>query len=180
VQKFGYNGMFRVLFQVFPDRLYRYGPLGAKDFPDGLSNTAAMAEWLHIGANQYARLRSVWQTPTPLWEAAQLDEFAAICASVPEDAKRYGWRGGSSLGASWLDPDAPSTMYNHVLPPGNPSCSNATHVQEGAYTANSLHPQGVNLLYADGHVSFVSKSIDLAAWRDIGSRIEYDLLVPLD
>ena len=34
-----------------------------------------------------------------------------------------------------------------------------------AFTARSYHPGGVNVLYVDGHVSFVSNSIDWHAWH---------------
>lgn len=34
----------------------------------------------------------------------------------------------------------------------------------------SLHPAGVNMAFADGHILFVKAAVDLAAWSAIGSR----------
>jgi len=46
--------------------------------------------------------------------------------------------------------------------------------QFGAYTASSMHDGGVNVQFLDGHVQFVSNSIELAVWRDFGSRARSD------
>jgi prepilin-type processing-associated H-X9-DG protein len=37
-------------------------------------------------------------------------------------------------------------------------------------TANSRHPGGVNVTLADGSVRFVKSSINLQAWRALGTR----------
>jgi prepilin-type processing-associated H-X9-DG protein len=37
-------------------------------------------------------------------------------------------------------------------------------------TANSAHPNGVNLLKCDGSVTFVPKTVDMLVWRAYGSR----------
>ena len=36
-------------------------------------------------------------------------------------------------------------------------------------TARSRHPGGVNALFLDGGVRFVSNSVDLQVWRGIGT-----------
>jgi prepilin-type processing-associated H-X9-DG protein len=36
--------------------------------------------------------------------------------------------------------------------------------------ARSRHPGGVNVALADGSVRFVSQTVDLEAWRALGSR----------
>jgi prepilin-type processing-associated H-X9-DG protein len=177
VQRFGYNGMFRPLSHYGAPEPYRAGPIGVNDIHDGLATTAAMAEWLYGSADLDHRLRTVWRTPDALLEPSQLEEFAELCASVPENARDYGWQGGGLKGSSWLY-GRPDTEYNHVLKPGSTSCSNGTSAQEGAYSANSMHPGGVNVLYADGHVDAVSRNVDLEVWRDMGSRVEHDLIFP--
>jgi prepilin-type processing-associated H-X9-DG protein len=177
VQRYGYNGLFRPPVVNQTPQIWRGGPVRVRDVRDGLSNTAAMAEVRHGIAYQYDRLRTVWETPQTMLEPAELDAFAELCRSIPDDPPRYGWRGVPKfLGGNWLEGSLPYTLYTHVLTPNNPSCSNRTKVQEGIYTAGSLHPGGANLLYVDGHVRFISDSIDGIAWREIGSRVEYDLL----
>lgn len=178
VQRYGYNGLFRPEKVYQTPQVWREGRVRVQDIHDGMSNTAAMAEVQHGVADVYDRLRTVWQTPQAMLQPSELDAFAEFCHSIPDDAPQYGWRGTPKLlGGSWVESSVPYTMYTHVLPPNNPSCLNGTSAQEGAYTAGSLHPAGANLLYADGHVDFVSDSIDRTAWREIGSRVEYDLVV---
>lgn len=177
VQRYGYNGLFRPETVYQTPQVWRGGPVRVRDVRDGMSNTAAIAEVRHGIADRYDRLRTVWQTPAPLLEPAELDAFAEICRSIPDEPTRYGWRGSAKmLGGEWVERSVPYTLYTHVLTPNNPSCSNGTSAQEGAYTAGSLHQNGANILYADGHVHFISDTINGAVWRDIGSRVEYDLL----
>lgn len=177
VQRYGYNGMFRILHPVHRPELYGYGPIRAADVTDGLSNTAMVSEWLH-GREEPHRRRTKWRMPKARLEPVDLEAFAADCAGLPPDPPEYGWQGSDLLGWSWLRPSLSETLYNHVLPPGSPSCTNGTKVQEGIYTANSLHPGGMNLLLTDGHLRFVSADIDAAVWQDLGSRRETDLNLP--
>lgn len=64
------------------------------------------------------------------------------------------------------------TMYNHLLTPNGLSCVNHTDWQRGAYTAGSYHAGGAWVLHADGHLAFVASAIDLAVWRELGSRVK--------
>jgi len=36
--------------------------------------------------------------------------------------------------------------------------------------ARSVHPGGVNVALADGHITFMPNEIDLAVWRALGAR----------
>ncbi|MGP0065877.1 MAG: H-X9-DG-CTERM domain-containing protein [Isosphaeraceae bacterium] len=58
-----------------------------------------------------------------------------------------------------------------------PPCINPfdTAVQDfigpyGAPSANSLHPGGVNVCFADGSVHFVKSSVSLQVWWGLGTR----------
>jgi prepilin-type processing-associated H-X9-DG protein len=44
--------------------------------------------------------------------------------------------------------------------------------------AGSAHPGGAQTLYGDGHCDFTSSSVDLAVWRQIGSRTSRQQLPP--
>jgi prepilin-type N-terminal cleavage/methylation domain-containing protein/prepilin-type processing-associated H-X9-DG protein len=50
--------------------------------------------------------------------------------------------------------------------PPNPPCQNGQHRQK---SARSRHPNGVNVLFGDGHTQFITNSIDLATWRALGT-----------
>ncbi len=52
--------------------------------------------------------------------------------------------------------------------PRNPPCSNARS-NFAHKAARSKHPGGVQVLFADNHIAFVSNSISLAAWRSMGT-----------
>lgn len=44
----------------------------------------------------------------------------------------------------------------------------------------SAHPQGVNIGFADGHVNFITNSIDQRIWSAIGSRQEGEVVTTVD
>jgi prepilin-type N-terminal cleavage/methylation domain-containing protein/prepilin-type processing-associated H-X9-DG protein len=69
------------------------------------------------------------------------------------------------------------SSYVHWTAPNTPPCINPfdTAVQDfigpyGAPSANSLHPGGVNVCFADGSVHFVKSSVSLQAWWGLGTR----------
>jgi prepilin-type processing-associated H-X9-DG protein/prepilin-type N-terminal cleavage/methylation domain-containing protein len=170
--KYGFNG-------VFQQGSYRLGVnAGVKlsEMTRGRSNIAAMSEWLcQDGTRQ--RLRYLWHTPRELTDVNQFEEFAQLCDSIPPSPAAYGYPAypaGSfedgEKGLWWTQGSLSSGGYNHVLTPNRPSCYNGDDVIYGAYTASSLHGGGVNVLYADGHVVFVSESIDTQVWRVSASR----------
>ncbi|MGO9468336.1 MAG: DUF1559 domain-containing protein [Isosphaeraceae bacterium] len=70
-----------------------------------------------------------------------------------------------------------ATLYNHVAPPNwnNIDCGigyniNDTPGENAIVSARSHHPGGVNSLLGDGSVKFMKNSINLAAWRALGTR----------
>jgi prepilin-type N-terminal cleavage/methylation domain-containing protein/prepilin-type processing-associated H-X9-DG protein len=168
VQRYGYNGLFSPL--ESPITEWESGPVTAAEVTDGLSNTAALSELL-VGDNSTHRLRTNWQTNLPHPASDQLEIFANDCeggAYVPGLPQGdHVWRG-----RPWLEGNASRTLYNHVLPPNRPSCTNAGNVQLGAYTAASQHTGGVQVAFGDGRVSFMSETIDRPIWRSMGSRAE--------
>lgn len=159
VQRYGFNGLFRYLSSL-PDS----GPVYPSSVTDGLSQTAAVSEIL-VGDGRYKRLKTIWHLPMRLLAPDELEQFAEYCRSG-------NWTLGDAWnrGRPWTNGNLGWTLYNHILTPNQNSCRNGTRVQEGAYTAASYHPGGVNVLFADGHVGFVGSSIDLQIWRAIGSR----------
>lgn len=162
----GLNGIFLIWHsRALPPAL----PVNAASVLDGLSNTAAVSEFLCATNDTNAVLRVLWNTPRK-YTPTEADAFARFCAAIPQEPTSFGYRGIASLRGQWFDGNYGHGLYNHVLTPNQPSCLNYANLRTGISTATSLHPNGVNLLFADGHVRFVSDSIDRAAWREFASR----------
>lgn len=80
------------------------------------------------------------------------------------------------------------TMYNHIRGPNDKQVDcrgGLPHSQRNFYwwsrlshnvAAHSKHIGGVNALYCDGHVQFVSSEIDLSVWRRLGSRNQGEVI----
>jgi type II secretory pathway pseudopilin PulG len=169
VQRHGYNGVFC---HSKGRGKHEERPLAPRDIKDGLSQTAMMSEVLS-GDGSGHRLRTHWHTDRRLDDPKQLDEFAKYCKNwTPKQFLPGGvWHGDGVLrGRPWTWGDPGYTWYNHVLTPNQLSCFNKDLVQEGIFTAGSLHFGGVNLLFADGQAIFISNNIDSQIWTDLGSR----------
>lgn len=77
----------------------------------------------------------------------------------------------SFVGHTWFSTGYNYTLYNHVITPNAAvyDCSESDvpvgGSSIGSHKASSCHRGGVNTLYGDGHVEFVSNSVDLELWR---------------
>ena len=136
---------------------------------DGLSNTAFYSERL-VGdgdPGRYTPWRDIAVAGHPHFYYP--DEALETCAALTTVVLHH-----SGTGHTWRIGQYPQTEYNHVLPPNSaiPDCIDnwLGSLGQGAYSARSLHPGGVNVAFGDGAVKFVSAAIDLKVWRAIGSR----------
>ena len=143
--------------------------VGPQDFTDGLSNTAAISESLTgiFGYPAKSKLRSVFMTSSSAEYNANSDDFANHCSSIT--INDFGTTNVDKQ-FSWLKYDYSNTNYNHLMTPNGFSCNNGIMVQQGAWTASSNHPNGVNVLLADGSTRFVRESVATQVWRAIGTR----------
>jgi prepilin-type processing-associated H-X9-DG protein/prepilin-type N-terminal cleavage/methylation domain-containing protein len=154
-----------------PSGRVRNGAFGASvnDFADGLSNTAAVSEWLRGRGDLQVRdpKRSVFATPDRLIKPTDLGPFGAECHGLDPQLATLAPLG---KGLDWTRDGFGYSLYNHVLGINDHTCTNGGLVDQGAWSAGSTHPSGANVLYADGHVTFVKDSIALPTWRAIGTR----------
>jgi prepilin-type N-terminal cleavage/methylation domain-containing protein/prepilin-type processing-associated H-X9-DG protein len=146
--------------------------VGDKNFPDGLSKTAAYSERLiNPGALVADPRRNVWywgSGTTP----QTLPQMADGCRSTTTRSSVSVYPGGS-----WLSPIGDfGNTYQHLLTPNTRNCrygASSTQTYSGsniAFTPSSNHGNGVNVLYADGSVDFISNSIDQKVWWALGTR----------
>lgn len=159
-QQFQWNGAFTP-----PDER----PTTAASFTDGLSNTVAVSEWI-IGPILNGRidlLGSTFHTPSPLIEPQQFGQFVQTCQFIDQG---YTGQVDNFKGILWIEGNLGYTNYNHNLTPNQRTCTNSGFVREGAWTAASRHPGGVNAVFADGHVSFVKETIAAGIWRAYSTR----------
>jgi prepilin-type N-terminal cleavage/methylation domain-containing protein/prepilin-type processing-associated H-X9-DG protein len=150
---------------------------------DGLSNTAAFSE-------KVKGLGTV-NTFDPLWPGSAVYYVSApsttttpsllntTCralrptTSTPLAAGIYYSNNSGGVGGYWFMGEMLFTRYNHVMVPNTFSCDYTTtgggqNVQ-GAHTASSRHPGGVNTLFCDGSVKFVKETINLNTWWALGT-----------
>jgi prepilin-type processing-associated H-X9-DG protein len=135
---------------------------------DGQSNTAFYSERL-VGDGNSGRY-TPWRDIAVYGDLHFYypDDALQACAALTTVRMHY-----SYSGHTWLIGTYSQTGYNHILPPNAaiPDCVDhwVGTLGQGAYTARSLHPGGVNVAFGDGAVKFVSETIDLKVWRAAGS-----------
>jgi prepilin-type N-terminal cleavage/methylation domain-containing protein/prepilin-type processing-associated H-X9-DG protein len=138
---------------------------------DGTSNTAAFSEMVKGDFNNAMYSKGDIIAPRGVAAPASPDDAYAICQSVDRTDLKYQW---NSTGASFFY-SFDITTYTHVGPPNSTNCGcyncpgGAGH-NTTAWNANSFHTGGVNVLFCDGSVHFITDTIDLPTWRALGTR----------
>ena len=139
--------------------------LSSRDVTDGLSMTAYVSERSNELFATNSDRRAFWTTPVLYVLPLELDLFANLCEAMPN---------GAAVG-----PDNHQThtffegsiRYDHIARPNHATCKNAgANFFYAAFTANSLHAGGVNVLMADGAVRFVNDHVTRPVWRAMGTR----------
>ncbi len=175
---------------VYRPGWYRYyqKPLGVRDIVDGTAFTAAFSEWVRgsmvwnrsVEARRALALRDqaawVWQIQ-PVWIAFPRSthlgregdrQWERLCeaSQIPR------WHAKGSMW--WASATGAGTGIGFGKRPNRKSCAPysplwwdvGTHLM----TASSMHPGGVNVLFADGRVRFISDEVDEQVWFAIGTR----------
>ncbi len=135
---------------------------------DGLSQTALMSEALvgdgRIGSadkgNVHRQYLHLGDEYPPMIRPSTLN--------CDPDRPNRPWLGDRN--AAWVLGRFDSSLYNHYYTP-NPDRPDCMHTHARAWkAARSNHPGGVNLLFCDGHVSFLSDTVDRETWRGLATR----------
>ena len=144
------------------------------DVKDGTSKTIAASESLLGDGPERLLNRKLVDARTvyAFTNAAPLNESACRQARL--------WNFTNRRGFSWANGEYRCTLYNHYFGPNSErlDCISALimgdlskrNMSYGWRTARSDHSGGVNVLMADGSVSFVRDGIQMDIWRGLGSR----------
>ena len=77
----------------------------------------------------------------------------------------------------WFTPNAVGDDQNEFCDPNSqeyPCRDDGVATRVGSLTSRSFHPVGVNVVFTDGHVEFISENIDRRVWVMMGTRAQAD------
>ncbi len=127
-----------------------------RDILDGLSNTIAMSERV-FRVTSTSVLGNIVDN-----EGAALATNPSICLAT---ASGDNYLPALTLdvyfgGVRFNDGMAQFTGFSTILPPNSPACMEAGSNTDGIFSAQSRHPGGVNVLFSDASVHFITNSVD--------------------
>lgn len=75
-------------------------------------------------------------------------------------------------GERWCDGAAYYSAFSSIIPPNGPSCLSSTTNDRhgGIFTLGSRHPTGAQVCMVDGHVQFLTDTVDNIALQGLGTR----------
>jgi len=92
------------------------------------------------------------------------------------DLRGFTWWGGAAGIVTFLAPNssAPDIITGGICVPSvanprMPCTTSTTAIQPRMMGARSLHTGGVQVVFCDGHVTFISDSVDYIAWNALGT-----------
>jgi prepilin-type N-terminal cleavage/methylation domain-containing protein/prepilin-type processing-associated H-X9-DG protein len=133
---------------------------------DGTSNTAAFAELKKGDFNNAIYSPPDWLNASSLGAPTTADQAYALCQGINTANLSYQWY---SAGGEWLNDSNTGTAYTHVGLPNSINCGFPSNLRFDV-NASSYHIGGINLLFCDGSVNFITNAIDLPTWRALGTR----------
>jgi prepilin-type processing-associated H-X9-DG protein len=167
-------------------------PFGIRDCSDGTSNTIAYSESLTgdnsnpVPTHRNNAITGVTTVPA----TAQVADASAVnfqtiivpalqaCNLAYQNGPTTGYLTGT-VGNRWGWGAMTMTMFNTVVTPNSqqykfnackPSCGGCGPDDSIFSNAQSAHPGGVNVLFADGSARFIKDSIAQQTWFALGTR----------
>lgn len=163
---------------------------------DGASHTAAIAESL-LGADtprntsgQFTSFSTARSYKFVLGFSGPADLSNVKC-NGSKNYNSMASSGNDPRGFSWASGEYRCSMYNHYYGPNakeydciasattDPTPGTAKPILYSSFgwrAARSMHPSGVNVLYADGSVHLTEDDIDLKLWQGLSTRSGGDLV----
>jgi prepilin-type N-terminal cleavage/methylation domain-containing protein/prepilin-type processing-associated H-X9-DG protein len=150
----------------FPSR----GSLRFTDFTDGTANTVGFAEVKAFGSYLVLAQFLPPNFPPP----ASTANLLALGGTLNVNGTHASWAEGfwEQTTVTFVFP--PNTQVLYPISPGGPFLDvdwcGGTNYAYDAFTARSYHSGGVNTLFMDGAVRFVTNAIPQMTWRALGTR----------
>ena len=142
------------------------------DITDGLSNTASISESL-LGQGT----ESASGTTPPINDPRYVFGYIGFGTPISTTACAAPnmWNVSQRRGFTWASGEMRCASYNHFYPPNsiNFDCVNNDGTTITAFAwraARSNHTGGVNVLFGDGSVHFISSNVDTTTWRSLATR----------
>jgi prepilin-type N-terminal cleavage/methylation domain-containing protein/prepilin-type processing-associated H-X9-DG protein len=132
------------------------------DIRDGTSNTAAFAE---VKRGPMSGTQPPWLI---VYELAAIVDNAPTGCNTTTGVATFSYAGGEYFRAAVLW----TAFYNHTVLPNDPTynyCVDGS-LLKGHIGARSYHTGGVNVLFADGGVHFITNGISAQNWTAMGTR----------
>ncbi|PQO41025.1 DUF1559 domain-containing protein [Blastopirellula marina] len=142
----------------------QYNYLGFKSITDGLSNTVMLGEKA-LGTDGSQKIKSAYAVTGTPWVGSTFQDInPGVCYAMRGGNGQYAPSVSSFYtrgGRRWTDGTVNFQGFGTILPPNGPSCSRSGQDwKESIVSASSYHPGGVDTLFSDGSVSFVTDTID--------------------
>jgi prepilin-type N-terminal cleavage/methylation domain-containing protein/prepilin-type processing-associated H-X9-DG protein len=138
--------------------------IGTQRITDGTSKTVAFSETL-LGNNQ-AVAGTVPNNP-------QLDvlELSGGSDTTPAACSAGSGTWSGTRGAKWINGHYGDTLYNHYYQPNAKEwdCGNGSH-NKGLTSPRSRHTGGVQVMFCDGHQTFIGDDVEISLWRALATR----------
>jgi len=144
---------------------YNQSAIRFTDIKDGSSNTAMYAE-IKRGNNVVDSL-SVLAADYPTWDANTTANTTPISLCNTPGTTTYNYTGLEYFRGFMF-----TAFYTHTVPPNYTSydCIRSVGLDKAHLASRSYHSGGVNVLFADGGVHFITNGVAPANWRAMGTR----------